>query len=66
VEADNTTASAPARADPAMPDSPHGGKPGSGPQFPPYYRPTPSVRSRINYFPGSEAPGVMSQVRDRR
>jgi ribonuclease Z len=50
-------ASAQAQAGPAMPKSPYGGKPGSGLQFPPYYQPTPSVRSRMNYFPGSETLG---------
>ena len=42
---------------PALPENPYGGKPGSGLQFPPYYRPTPSVRSRNNYFPASETLG---------
>ena len=37
--------------------NPYGGKPGSGLQFPPYYMPTPSVRSRNNYFPSSETIG---------
>jgi hypothetical protein len=37
-----------------QPKNPYGGKPGSGLQFPEYYRPTPSVRSRLNYFPGSD------------
>jgi ribonuclease Z len=37
-----------------LPKNPYGGKPGSGLQFPPYYKPTPSVRSRNNYFPNSE------------
>jgi len=36
------------------PKSPYGGGPSTGLQFPPYYKPTPSVRSRNNYFPGSE------------
>jgi len=31
--------------------------PSTGLQFPPYYKPTPSVRSRMNYFPGSEQIG---------
>jgi ribonuclease Z len=38
-----------------MPESPYGGKPGSGLQFPDYYKPTPSVRTRNNYFPGQRA-----------
>ena len=62
---DTTTTAAPAPAGPALPENPYGGKPGSGLQFPPYYRPTPSVRSRINYFPGSAPLGVMSHGRDR-
>src|SRR5271169_3423629 len=37
--------------------NPYGGGPGTGLQFPPYYKPTPSVRSRMNYFPGSEVLG---------
>jgi len=37
--------------------NPYGGKPGSGLQFPEYDKPTPSVRSRMNYFPGSEELG---------
>ena len=36
------------------PVNPYGGGPSKGLQFPPYYQPTPSVRSRMNYFPGSE------------
>jgi ribonuclease Z len=40
-----------------QPTNPYGGGPGTGLQFPPYYRPTPSVRSRMNYFPGSEPIG---------
>ena len=37
--------------------NPYGGGPSTGLQFPPYYKPTPSVRSRNNYFPGSETLG---------
>jgi ribonuclease Z len=37
--------------------NPYGGGPGTGLQFPPYYQPTKSVRSRMNYFPGSETLG---------
>ena len=33
-----------------------GDTPSSGSQFPPYYTPTPSVRTRNNYFPSSESP----------
>ena len=43
--------------DSALPQSPYGGKPGGGLQFPPYYTPTQSVRSRNNFFPGSEVLG---------
>ena len=45
------------QADQNMPESPYGGGPSAGLQFPPYYQPTPSVRSRMNYFPGSETLG---------
>ena len=41
-----------------MPVNPYGGGPGTGLQFPPYYQPTQSVRSRMNYFPGSETLGA--------
>ena len=40
-----------------QPVNPYGGGPSTGLQFPPYYQPTPSVRSRMNYFPGSEPIG---------
>src|SRR5208282_2540770 len=40
-----------------QPKNPYGGGPGTGLQFPPYYKPTASVRSRMNYFPGSEPIG---------
>ncbi len=40
-----------------QPRNPYGGGPGTGLQFPPYYQPTHSVRSRMNYFPGSETLG---------
>ena len=46
-----------AQADGALPLNPYGGKPSSGSQFPPYYTPTPSVRTRNNYFPASETLG---------
>ena len=39
------------------PTNPYGGGPSTGLQFPPYYQPTQSVRSRMNYFPGSEPIG---------
>src|SRR5271165_3658141 len=37
-----------------MPRSPYGGGVSAGLQFPPYYRPTPGIKSRNNYFPGTE------------
>ena len=53
----SATEPASAQAGPTMPVNPYGGGPGTGLQFPPYYKPTPSVRSRMNYFPGSETLG---------
>jgi len=41
----------------SMPKNPYGGGPGTGLTLPPYYTPTPSVRSRNNYFPNSEKLG---------
>ena len=41
----------------SMPKSPYGGGPGAGLTFPDYFKPTPSVRSRNNYFPNSEKLG---------
>ena len=41
----------------SMPKNPYGGGPSTGLQFPPYYKPTPSVRSRNVYFPYSETVG---------
>lgn len=49
--------SAEAQGSPTMPVNPYGGGPSKGLQVPPYYKPTPSVRSRNNYFPGSETLG---------
>jgi len=49
--------SAQAQAGCEPPVNPYGGGPSKGLQFPPYYQPTPSVRSRMNYFPGSEPIG---------
>jgi len=40
-----------------MSTNPYLAGPSTGLQFPPYYKPTPSVRSRMNYFPGSEPIG---------
>jgi hypothetical protein len=45
------------QSDVCEPKNPYGGGPSTGLQFPPYYKPTPSVRSRMNYFPGSETIG---------
>ena len=42
MSSENTMSSAEAED---QPTNPYGGKPGSGLQFPPYYKPTPSVRS---------------------
>lgn len=41
-----------------MPKSPYGGGPGAGLTIPPYFKPTPSVKSRNNYFPNSEKLGL--------
>ncbi len=41
-----------------MPKNPYGGKPGGGITLPPYYRPTPSMKSRNNFFPMSEELGA--------
>ena len=38
--------------------NPYGGGPGTGLTLPPYYKPTPSVKSRNQYFPGSEELGA--------
>ena len=40
-----------------MPKNHYGGGPGTGSTLPPYYRPTPSMVSRNNYFPMSEELG---------
>lgn len=37
--------------------NPYGSPPGSGISMPPYYRPTPSVKNRNNFFPQSEELG---------
>jgi len=50
-------AEAQAKTDSPQPVNPYGGGPSKGLQFPPYYQPTASVRSRMNYFPGSEQIG---------
>ena len=36
----------------------YGAPPGSGISMPPYYRPTPSIKNRNNYFPQSEELGA--------
>ena len=46
------------KVSPTMPVNPYGGTPGGGIQFPPYYTPTPSVKTRNNYFPNSETIGA--------
>ena len=38
-------------------NNPYGGGPGTGITLPPYYRPTPSVGNRNNYFPTAEKLG---------
>ncbi len=40
-----------------MPKNPYGGGPGTGVTLPPYFKPTPSVQSRNQYFPGTEELG---------
>lgn len=40
-----------------MVKNPYGGGPGTGITLPPYYRPTPSLKSNNNYFPGTEELG---------
>ena len=40
-----------------MPTNPYGGKPGGGITLPEYYRPTPYIGNRNNYFPTSEQLG---------
>ena len=54
VASESATAEA---AEPAAPKNPYGGKPGGGISLPPYYKPTPYVVSRNNYFPGMEKVG---------
>ena len=41
-----------------MTKNPYGGGPGTGITLPPYFKPTPSVKSRNQYFPGSEELGA--------
>lgn len=40
-----------------MPKNPYGGGPGTGITLPSYFRPTPYIKSRNNYFPNSEVLG---------
>jgi len=40
-----------------MPKNPYGGKPGGGITLPPYFKPTPYIGNRNNYFPRSEEIG---------
>ena len=47
-----------AKAEPSDVKNPYGSPPGSGISMPPYYRPTPSVKNRNNYFPQSEELGT--------
>ena len=54
VAGDAATAEA---AEATAPKNPYGGKPGGGISLPPYYKPTPYVVSRNNYFPGVEKIG---------
>src|SRR5262245_17215578 len=54
VAANASTADA---ADATAQKNPYGGTPGGGISLPSYYKPTPSVLSRSNYFPGVEKLG---------
>jgi ribonuclease Z len=51
-------ASAQSSPDDCIPVNPYGGGASTGVQFPAYYKPTPSVKSRNNYFPSSETIGA--------
>ena len=50
-------AAVPPPAAPYMPRSPYGGGPSAGLTIPPYYRPTPSVKTANTFFPTSEELG---------
>jgi hypothetical protein len=39
------------------PKNPYGGGPGTGLTIPDYFKPTPSVKSRNNYYPNAEKLG---------
>ncbi len=41
----------PQTADPCEPENPYDSPPGSGISMPAYYKPTPSVKDRNNFFP---------------
>ena len=43
---------------PQMPRNPYGGGPGAGLTIPPYYRPTPSVKTAATFFPTAEELGA--------
>ncbi len=52
----------PAQAEPVCPEpearNPYGSPPGSGISMPPFYRPTPSIKNRNNFFPQTEELGA--------
>ena len=48
----------PTPAGPQMPRNPYGGGPGTGLTLPPYYRPTPSVKTAHTFFPTAEELGA--------
>ncbi len=47
-----------AKAEPGEEKNPYGSPPGSGISMPPYYKPTPSVKNRNNFFPQTEELGA--------
>ena len=47
-----------APSNPSEEKNPYGSPPGTGISMPPYYRPTPSIKNRNNYFPQSEELGA--------
>ena len=48
---------APRSTNPTAPANPYGGVPSGGITLPPYYRPTPYLKSNNNYYPGMEPIG---------
>ncbi len=52
-----SSAAAEPAPNPLAPANPYGGIPSGGITFPPYYRPTPYLKSNNNYFPGLEEIG---------